>query len=133
MSNSSKVILAAIIILILAGAYYLLAMNPSYNNPSGSNDNTPAARTLDIAATEFRFAPDKITVRSGERVRINFKNSGTTSHNLILDGLNAATQVIAPGKTTTLDFTAPAAGDYNFYCSVNGHKDKGMRGTLTVE
>ena len=36
------------------------------------------------------------------------------------------------GEQETVTFTAPAAGTYTFLCTVPGHYDTGMSGTLTV-
>lgn len=44
----------------------------------------------------------------------------------------AFTKVIGGGESTTLEFTAPAAGSYEFICSFPGHWAM-MRGTLIVE
>lgn len=43
----------------------------------------------------------------------------------------AATAMCQRHKTVTIDFVAPAPGDYPFVCSVPGHGET-MRGTLTV-
>lgn len=43
----------------------------------------------------------------------------------------AATPLCARGKTVTVEFTAPAPGEYPFVCSVPGHGET-MRGILTV-
>ena len=43
----------------------------------------------------------------------------------------AATPLIKKGETTTVSFTAPAPGDYPFFCSTPGHGDM-MHGVLHV-
>lgn len=47
-------------------------------------------------------------------------------------GIIAHTSLIGGGETTTVEFTAPAAGSYDFICSFPGHWSM-MRGTLVVE
>jgi uncharacterized cupredoxin-like copper-binding protein len=37
-----------------------------------------------------------------------------------------------PGQSATLDFTPSKPGTYEFWCTVPGHKEAGMRGTLVV-
>jgi azurin len=44
----------------------------------------------------------------------------------------AYTKLIGGGETATVEFTAPAAGSYEFICSFPGHWAM-MRGTLIVE
>jgi uncharacterized cupredoxin-like copper-binding protein len=36
-------------------------------------------------------------------------------------------------QTSTLDFTPTKPGTYEFFCTVAGHKDAGMVGTLIVK
>lgn len=38
-----------------------------------------------------------------------------------------------PKKEAKARFTPTQPGTYEFYCSVPGHKDAGMKGTLTVQ
>ncbi|PKL77916.1 MAG: azurin [Ignavibacteriae bacterium HGW-Ignavibacteriae-4] len=44
----------------------------------------------------------------------------------------AHTKLVGGGESTTVEFTAPAAGSYEFICSFPGHWAM-MRGTLIVE
>ncbi len=48
------------------------------------------------------------------------------------DAVIAYTKLIGGGETTAVEFTAPAAGSYEFICSFPGHWAM-MRGTLIVE
>ena len=41
-------------------------------------------------------------------------------------------RVLYHGLTTTVRFSAPAAGTYSFYCSEPGHAQQGMVGELVV-
>ena len=45
----------------------------------------------------------------------------------------ASTQMLGPGESDSVTFTAPAAGVYDYICSFPGHALAGMRGTLTVK
>ena len=40
--------------------------------------------------------------------------------------------LIQPGDSKTIKFTALEAGEYEIFCTVQGHKDAGMIGTLIV-
>jgi uncharacterized cupredoxin-like copper-binding protein len=40
--------------------------------------------------------------------------------------------VVVNGDVSTINVDVQA-GDYTFYCSVTGHRQAGMEGTLTVE
>ena len=42
------------------------------------------------------------------------------------------TQLLGPGESETVEFTAPAAGTYTFLCTFPGH-NLNMRGVMTVE
>ena len=59
-------------------------------------------------------------------------------HDLAFPGMKAdkaaaALKVVAkPGQTVTLDFTPTAKGTYEYVCTIPGHKEAGMKGTITV-
>jgi len=36
------------------------------------------------------------------------------------------------GSAVTVQFNATTPGVYEFYCSIAGHRDAGMKGTITV-
>lgn len=94
---------------------------------------TPSPVTYNISAVEFKYTPNAITAKIGQMVTIVFSNNGTIPHNLTLEGLGIATQTINPGQTATIQFAAPAAGTYTFYCSIDSHRNLGLTGTLTVQ
>jgi plastocyanin len=69
-------------------------------------------------------------------VTISFTNSSTLGHNLtVAQGTSGPVIGATPtfqGGAKTLTLTLKA-GTYTFYCSVPGHRDAGMKGTLTVK
>jgi uncharacterized cupredoxin-like copper-binding protein len=54
-------------------------------------------------------------------------------HDFTIDALDL--KVTAnPGETVEFEIPAGTAADeYQFYCSIPGHKEAGMTGTLTIE
>lgn len=48
-------------------------------------------------------------------------------------GVPALHMAAAMGSTSTLKFIASRPGSYTFYCTVAGHKEAGMVGTLVVK
>lgn len=50
------------------------------------------------------------------------------------DQILAATKMLGPGESDTIEFTAPTeAGEYVFLCSFPAHMFAGMRGVMVVE
>ena len=71
---------------------------------------------------------------ASSHVTIDFTNSSPLLHNVTI--ANAAGKVLGAtptfaGGTKTLSLNLPP-GTYTFYCSVPGHEQAGMKGTLTV-
>lgn len=99
----------------------------------------PAAKgpggTVQLAADPTQIAYDKaaLTSKPGE-VTIDFDNPSQISHDVaIVKGSQeiAKSDLIAQSKTSvSADL---AAGKYTFFCTVPGHREAGMEGTLTVK
>src|SRR3546814_1993798 len=53
-------------------------------------------------------------------------------HNLAVADQDLKTADLAGGEVGTLDVSSLAAGEYEIFCDIAGHKDAGMVGTLTV-
>jgi plastocyanin len=105
--------------------------------PATSPATSPAAagqvKPFTVAASNFRFTPAEMRVKAGDTVRITLTNSSTMPHDLKMDALGVATKIIQPGQTDTIEFVAPKAGSYDYYCSVGNHRQMGMVGKLIVE
>jgi plastocyanin len=83
------------------------------------------------SCADLKFVPDRATAKSGANVRLTFKNASTQPHNLTFQqGITAKSRpIVAPGESDTIQFTAPAAGNYGFACTIHPT----MTGTLTVQ
>ena len=93
----------------------------------------PSPVSFTVTGTEFGFAPSTLSAALGQKVTITFKNTGKYNHEFTNDELNAKTATVAPGGTGSVTFTPDKAGTYAFICSISGHKEAGMNGTLTVK
>ena len=66
---------------------------------------------------------------------IEFDNPSQLGHDVVIEDSNGnevtRTDVITGTTTTTTADLQP--GNYTFFCSVDGHRDAGMEGTLTVK
>ena len=67
-------------------------------------------------------------------VTFSVKNDGTTTHALEVEGPSGEkkTSDISPGSSATLEVKLDKAGKYEFYCPIDGHKQMGMKGEVTV-
>jgi uncharacterized cupredoxin-like copper-binding protein len=128
--------------LILIAAVVTLAGCSSGNSnpatttvPSTSAGTTASAPGTAMTVTESEFTitlPSK-TLPAGTYT-FNVTNNGKFAHNLTVDGAGVqdkATSTLAPGSTGDLTVTLQK-GSYEFYCSVDNHKDMGMDLTVQV-
>lgn len=97
---------------------------------------TPAspaeAVAIEIEAFDPYFRPTEVRVRASEPSPITLVNRGYVAHNLTVDEL-AIELVASRGGSDGLTLVDPPVGVYTFYCSVSGHREAGMEGTLIIE
>lgn len=86
---------------------------------------------FNVTAQRFSYAPSTLTVKKGEKVRVNVHSTDVTHGFLIPEfGVEAS---VPPGQTVSVEFKPDRAGTFTFRCSVycgGGHGD--MTGTLIV-
>lgn len=135
MNKNLLIWIGVLVVVAIAGFYFLRGnLNPATTNQTAvTNAPTGPLKEFNITGKEYGFAPSTISVNAGESVKINFTNEGTTAHNLTIEKLNLTTKTIEPGKSDSITFTAGSAGTYTFYCSIDGHKNFGMEGSLEVK
>lgn len=84
-----------------------------------------------VTSTDNAFDTDAIEAKPGDTITLT--NDGFAQHNLVIDELGIGTDLLNNGQSMTITIPSDAApGEYEFYCSVPGHKESGMVGTITI-
>ena len=89
---------------------------------------------IDIAQSGFAFVKSKATAPAG-KVTLKAMNPQSTPHNISIESDDGSVDQDGPnvsdGGVSQVTVTLQP-GKYTYYCSVPGHEDAGMKGTLTV-
>lgn len=103
----------------------------------GSSAGSGSASTVKFEADpngELAYTSTKETAKAG-KVTVEFKNPQALTHDVAIENANGeevgATELIADGSDTTTVNLKP--GTYTYFCTVPGHREAGMEGTLTVK
>jgi len=119
---------------------------PAATNETGSDGNAgeetasgdeTAKGTIALAADPsgaLAYDPSDLEAEAGP-LTVDFTNDSPIPHDVVFDGPDgkevARTSVFTGGSETAKFDVKPGA--YTFYCSVPGHREGGMEGTLTVK
>jgi plastocyanin len=80
------------------------------------------------------YTSDTATAKAG-KVTVDFNNPQPTTHDVAFEDSGGKTvgktELIAEGANTAVVDFKP--GTYTYYCTVPGHREAGMEGTLTVK
>lgn len=120
--------------------------------PTACSSSEPTD-TIDVTLKSFSFDDSSYNVPAGETITITMKNDATIAHEWVIlrGGVTIDSENDLPateeelladfvyweeevdgGDTQTVTFVAPAAGEYQIVCAIEGHFDSGMKGTLTA-
>lgn len=142
--------IAGMVIVVVA-----LTAGAACGGGGSSKKDTAVDETITIEAKTVTFVPNNITIPAGKTVKLILKNSDAgTEHDLASDDLIVSTveggghgsghesagdgspMMLAvhtkEGETKSVIFKADKPGTYGIYCTIAGHKDAGMVGTITV-
>jgi plastocyanin len=95
-----------------------------------------AETTLQLEASETALAYDttELSAKPG-KVTIDFKNPSAIPHNVVIEDASgkelAGFEPVASAEES--ETAELKSGTYTFFCSVPGHREAGMEGTLTVK
>ncbi len=107
------------------------------NANAGGGSEEAGGATLSFEADPegaLAYTTTEATTKAG-KVTVEFDNPQSLTHDVAIEDSSGkevgATELIADGSDSTTVNLKP--GTYTFYCSVPGHREAGMEGTLTVE
>jgi len=92
----------------------------------GGATNEPVWVAVDIA---YESAPEELP--TGD-VDVTLVNDGQIEHNVVIEERGDELILEAAGGETDEATVSFEAGEYTYYCSITGHREAGMEGTMTV-
>jgi plastocyanin len=113
------------------------ASTPAATTPAGGGASGGGGSTVDISTPSggsLAFDQKDVSAKAGS-VTINFDNKQPLQHDVKVEDSSGkelgGTDLVSSGTATATVDLQP--GTYTFFCSVPGHRDAGMEGTLTVK
>lgn len=89
---------------------------------------------IETASSGLAFSSDTAESEAGE-VTVDFNNGQSVPHDVAFEDSSGKTvgqtEVIAEGEDSAVVNLKP--GTYTFFCTIPGHREAGMEGTLTVK
>ncbi|HXS33536.1 MAG TPA: plastocyanin/azurin family copper-binding protein [Solirubrobacterales bacterium] len=103
----------------------------------GKEESSGGGSTVSFEADpggELAYTTTSATAKAGS-VTVDFKNPQALTHDVQIEDSKGeevgGTELIASGEDSTTVDLKPGA--YTYFCSVPGHREAGMEGTLTVK
>ena len=107
--------------------------------------------TVRVDMSDFIFTPESLTLRTGQPYKLELVNAGTTKHYFTAEGFYQSVAFrkaqtsegefkapyfkaieVFPGHQVDLYFVPVVPGAYGSLCTITGHEEAGMHGTITV-
>jgi plastocyanin len=107
----------------------------TFDSPIMTRVSQGGERTVEVQAGKYRFDPNNIEAREGDRILFVITNADDRDHNFtIRDPAGKAMERVALPAATTLTVRVPLleAGTYRFTCEDPFHALLGMKGKLTA-
>jgi uncharacterized cupredoxin-like copper-binding protein len=109
--------------------------NTTDNTQSSSSGGGGASSTVKLTADPggaLKFDKTQLTAKAG-KVTVVMDNPSSTPHAVEVEGkgVEEETKTLTQGTAKVTVDLKP--GKYEFYCPVDGHRQAGMEGTLTVQ
>jgi uncharacterized cupredoxin-like copper-binding protein len=124
------VISAVVGAVVGAAATSLLASSAA--SASGTTMAEAPTTTGVVIAEKTAFTEAGLTIEDGEVLGLFVVNKDGIGHAFDIDSLGIHVQ-LPPNSTIAVAVNPPGPGSLEFYCSLPGHRDAGMVGTISVE
>ena len=110
------------------------ATPPATNTGGGGAGGGSTVNISTPSGTELAYDQKSVSAKAGS-VTIDFTNNESISHDVAVESSSGdtvgQTDLVASGTANTTVDLQP--GTYQFFCTVPGHREAGMQGTLTVK
>ncbi len=101
---------------------------------SGSTETSAqGGNTITITLSDFKIEPATLNLKQGTTYTLVIKNNGPSVHDFAIKDLGVQSPMIDSGKEATVQVTPNKTGTFNAICTVAGHEQLGMKGTVTVQ
>ncbi|MGI8484562.1 MAG: cupredoxin domain-containing protein [Thermomicrobiales bacterium] len=104
--------------------------SPAGQAPAAAASSAPT--TAEIHTEDIKFDKTELTIAANTDVKITVNNKGVLQHDFHVDKLNITSKLLNSGETDTVTINAKP-GEYDYWCTVPGHKEAGMVGKLFVK
>jgi plastocyanin len=102
---------------------------PAETEAAGGGDSD--VPDIALSAVDIAYDQTELSGSADTEFTITITNNGAADHDFVIDELGINSGIIPAGQSVTVTINAPA-GDYTYYCSVPGHRQAGMEGTLSL-
>lgn len=113
-----------------------------------------AMKTVTVDIDEFSYTPDELRFKVGQAYKLELKNAGEKKHYFTAEkffkaiasrkvqanGMGEikapyflALEMLANGGQLDLYFVPVTKGTYEVFCTIDGHREEGMEGTIVIE
>ena len=104
------------------------------DSSGGTTTSEAAAGTpVTMSLVDFKLQPKTVQLDAAGTYTFMVTNDGQTTHALEIEGngVEEETDTLSPGDSGEVTVEL-AAGEYELYCPIDGHRANGMEGTLVV-
>ncbi|TCM16424.1 cupredoxin-like protein [Novosphingobium sp. PhB165] len=131
---------------IAIGVLMLAAAPAAAQSPPGPPDWSHA-EVVSVELSNFKFTPDKITLKAGQAYDLRLQNRASGGHDFAAQEFFAAAKVmdadrakvsggkiaLDAGQSVDVHFVTPHAGTYKLRCTHFMHSSFGMTGEIVVQ
>lgn len=118
----------AVIAVVVVATIAVIVWQQIANAPSA--EPTGETTRVTVGVEGMRYVPDVIEVPAGNRLEIEFENSESAVHDLVIEN-GVRTLRLEPGGTATLD-VGVISEDLDGWCSISDHRAQGMELTIVA-
>jgi uncharacterized cupredoxin-like copper-binding protein len=103
------------------------------DSAGGTTTSAAAGKPVTVSLVDFALKPAAVQLDAPGAYTFKATNDGQAQHALEIDGngVEEETDTLGPGESGEVTVEL-AAGEYELYCPIDGHRANGMEGTLVV-